>query len=384
MGIFSFLLENDVEWCEFMDYFNPYEDPFKYVLSNSVPVYDKSAYDKYPKHNFVYDKLFIAKSQGIEAGKLENIKLKNLNFPIFIKPRWGHKTSTSKNCIKINNPNELEKYKNYKNMMWSKFINENEGMTDYILQNGKIVYQLTYNYSPEQKGFTDVWKYISPANKPPPIVTEWINKYFLNYTGIVNAQYRGDIIIEISLRFARGGAYLNSTENKYLIENINNLIENNDWNYSISDQMKFEPFWGFKCFTKIPILYLFSQHSLNKIMKHFGVMPFYEYYFEPTGKEGMVFLQFLHKDFNKGMEIKNKMEKLFNNTQLIFYFLLLLSITLIYIDKKIGFSVLVILIVLLLTRFLNPMTTLNNLYKAQKQYFLNESSTENLQKYTKW
>ena len=102
-------------------------------------------------------------------------------FPVFIKPRWGHKTSTSKNCIKINNPNELEKYKNYKNMMWSSFINENEGMTDYIVHNGKIVYQLTYIYSSEQKGFTDVWKYISPENKPPSRVTEWVNKYFINY-----------------------------------------------------------------------------------------------------------------------------------------------------------------------------------------------------------
>ena len=95
------------------------------------------------------------------AGKLETIKTKNLTFPIFIKPRWGHKTSTSKNCVKIKNENELQNYKNYKNMMWSEYIPSNEGMTDYVLHNGKIVYQLTYKYSDKQKGFTDVWKYIS-------------------------------------------------------------------------------------------------------------------------------------------------------------------------------------------------------------------------------
>ena len=61
--------------------------------------------------------------------------------------------------------------------------------------------------------------------------------------------------------------------------------------------MKFKPFWSFKCFTTIPIIYIFSQHALNKIMKNFNVKPFYEYYFEPTGSDGMVFLQFLHDDF---------------------------------------------------------------------------------------
>ena len=84
MSIFSFFLNNDVEWCEFMDYFNPYEDPFDHILSESIPIFDKMAFEKYPEHNFVYDKLFIAKSQGIMCGKLENIKTKNLKFPIFI------------------------------------------------------------------------------------------------------------------------------------------------------------------------------------------------------------------------------------------------------------------------------------------------------------
>ena len=52
MGIISFLLSNDVEWCEFMGYFNPYDDPFTSVLTNTIPVYDKLAYNKYPKHKF--------------------------------------------------------------------------------------------------------------------------------------------------------------------------------------------------------------------------------------------------------------------------------------------------------------------------------------------
>ena len=381
MSVFSFFLNNDVEWCDFMGYFNPYEDPFKNILCDEIPIFDKMAFDKHTKHNFVYDKLFIAQSQGILSGKLENIKHKNLEFPIFIKPRWGHKTSTSKNCIKLSNMDQLEKYKNYKNLMWSEFLDAEEGMTDFILANGNIVHQLTYKYSSKQMGFTDVWKYISSQTKPPLATIEWVKKHLNDYTGVVNVQYRGNTIIEVSLRFARGGAYVNSTENAYLIENINNLVKNNSWDYSLTEKMRFDPFYSFKCFTTIPIIYLFPQKMLNGIMKNFGVMPFYEYYFEPSGKDGMVFLQFLHRDFNRGIEIKNKMESLFNNLQLIFYFLFILSFVVFIVKKRVGLIFITILLLLFITRYLNPMTTNNNLFKAQKQYFLNASSTEKLNKY---
>ena len=380
INIFSFLLERDLEWCDLMNYFNPYEDPFKNILSEKIPIFDKPAYEQNPSYNFVYDKLFIMQSQGILSGKLEKIKTTYLDFPIFIKPRWGHKTSSSKNCIKINNITELNKYKNYKNMMWSPFIDAKEGMTDFLLKDGNIVHQVTYDYSNEQKGFTDVWKYISPENKPPIMATEWVQKYMKKYTGVVNVQYRDNIIIEVSLRFARGGAYINSTENEKLINNINNLVEKNEWDYCNDNEMKFKPFWSFKCFTSFPIIYLLPQHSLNKIMKKHEVKPFYEYYFEPSGKEGMVFLQFLHDDFDKGLKSKRSIETIFNYLQLCFYFLIFLGIAIFLINRWIGIIFLSIFVLVYLTRFLNPLTITHSLFKAQKQYFLNEASTEKLGK----
>ena len=98
-------------------------------------------------------------------------------------------------------------------------------MTDFLLQDGNIVHQVSYDYSNEQRGFTDVWKYISPESRPPITAIEWVQTYMKNYTGVVNVQYRDNIIIEVSLRLARGGAYINSTENEKLIGNINNLVD---------------------------------------------------------------------------------------------------------------------------------------------------------------
>ena len=117
--------------------------------------------------------------------------------PIFIKPRWGHETASSKNCFKIKEWSEIENYRDKPDMMWSEFIDAKEQMTDYILLNGKIVYQITYVYSDSQNEFIDDWKYISPDNTPIPIITDWVNRHLPDFTGAVNVQYRDDKIIEV-------------------------------------------------------------------------------------------------------------------------------------------------------------------------------------------
>jgi hypothetical protein len=122
------LLHYEESWCKFMSFFNPYLDPFNNHLTTKMPVFDGKAYKRYPHHNFVYDKLWIVKSQGLKGGKLENLigKETTVKYPIFIKPRWGHLSASSKNCFKVTSAKELKKYVNYKNMMWSEFIDAKE------------------------------------------------------------------------------------------------------------------------------------------------------------------------------------------------------------------------------------------------------------------
>jgi hypothetical protein len=364
------LLKYEETWCKFMNFFNPYIEPFNNHLTNEMPVFDGKAYKMYPEHNFVYDKLWIVKSQGLKGGKLENLigKEKTVKYPIFIKPRWGHLSASSKNCFKISRSEELVKYKDYKNMMWSEFIKGTEGMTDYIVVKGQIMHQITYIYSEKQNGFTDVWKYISPESTPPTNITEWVNKHMKNFTGIVNVQYRNKKIIEVGLRLARGGAYIISTDNKALISNINNVFMNKYWDFSLKQKMNFKPFYVFKCFTTIPIIYLFPQYLLDFIVKSYTKLPFYEYYFEPAGKEGMVFLQFMDTDFERGIKTKERIEKIFNISQIIMYLLISIMFILLIISKStMKYYFMVFIIFLFLSRFINPINVNYNLYKAQKQ-----------------
>ena len=189
-AIFKYLLKYEEPWCKKMGYFNPYIDKFTTHLTNKMPFYDKGCYKRYPRFKHVYDKLWIVKSQGLAGGRLEKLKGSEdkVDYPIFIKPRWGHLSASSKNCFKVKDADELRKYVDYEYMMWSEFIDATECMTDFILLQGKIVHQITYQYSDKQNGFSDDWKLVSPDLQPPSNVVEWVKTHMKDFTGSVNAQ----------------------------------------------------------------------------------------------------------------------------------------------------------------------------------------------------
>ena len=374
ISIFKKISEHEEKWCQMMQIYNPYKDNFDIFLSEEIPYFDKIAYDKYKKHKKVYDKLWVAESQNMKCGKLDDLvenpdEISKLPFPIFIKPRWGHKSASSKGCYKIKDKNELKKHIHKKNVMWSSFVDATEGMTDYVLKEGEIVHQITYNYSEKQNGFSDDWKYISKENTPPDYVTEWVNKNIKGFNGVVNVQYRGPSIIEVGLRLARGGSYITSTQNKPLIKNINNVVELKEWDYNLEKEIDYSPFYAFKCHTFMPILFLFPQYFIDNFIVNNGGNSFYEYYFEPTGKNGMVFFQFFHNDFDTGMKAKKDMETKFNILQQTAFLLILGIIIGFFTSNLISVIFIIVFIGLFLMRFLNPIGTQLSLLKAQKQYF---------------
>ena len=137
---------DDILWCNFLNIKQIYGN-FPINFMDTIPQYDNPAFKSQPNYHFVYDKLFITQSQNIPSGKLNELNTNDLSieYPIFIKPRWGHTSAGSKDCYKINNKKDLQRYITKPNMMWSTFINANEGMTDFIMKDGKILYQLTMN-----------------------------------------------------------------------------------------------------------------------------------------------------------------------------------------------------------------------------------------------
>jgi hypothetical protein len=353
----------DQVYCKALNIFNPYAAQ-KYRLNKNIPKLDIRAFKENPQYQFVYDKLFIAKSQGMACGTLEELLAspKEAEYPLFIKPRYGHLSASSKDCYKIKQPEDLQQYAGKKNMMWSEFVNATEGMTDFVLVNGEVVYQLTYKYSDAQNGFSDVWKYISPETTPPESINEWVDKHMVGYTGPLNIQYRATKIIEVGLRFARGGMYLESTDNKTLIDAINNMWITKSWDYKDPEKLKFVPFYSFKCWSPIPIVYIFPQHLMDAAMKYIPSMPFYEYYFEPTGSHSLVFFQFLARDFDRSMQMKRVLEILLVGMNIVFVTLIIVAIL------TRSPTVIWICVGIFITSLINPLEIVQSMIKHQAQF----------------
>ena len=250
-------------------------------------------------------------------------------------------------------------------------------MTDFIMLNGKIVHQITYVYSDKQNGFSDDWKLVSPDSTPPANIVEWVILHLKEFTGVVNVQYRDAKIIEVGLRFARAGAYLVSTENATLINNINNIFIKKEWDYNLTKEMKFKPFYVYKCFTRLPIVYLFPQKLVDSFLQKRTTRPFYEYYFEPVGNSGMVFFQFMDDDFERGMQTKREIEKIFDRAQIAMYILITSAILLAgFTQWSYRYLFLLCVVLLFLTRFFNPIIANYKLYKGQKQSIFREGPTK--------
>jgi len=371
MPLLAGLMKYDKRYSKAIGVFNPYVDAFDRRITKDMPEFDIQAHKAHPDYQFVYDKLYVAKSQGIKGGELGELENNDasIKYPIFIKPRYGHKSASSKNCYKITRYVDLKPHFWKKEMMWSEFIDASESMTDFILVNGSVVYQLTYVYSDQQHGFSDAWKYISADNAPPSSVLEWVNKNMSGYTGPLNVQYRSDKIIEVGLRFARGGIYIESTDNVTLVDSINRFWKTKTWDHRTDEQLGFQPYYSFKCWSPFPIVYLLPQYFMDAVIRVNGGKRFYEYYFEPTGRGNLVFFQFLHEDFDKGLIVKKIIETAMMFMHIILLAILVSAVALALNDRPIGRILLGVFVLIYLTTFMNSLSIIHNMVTNQRQFF---------------
>jgi hypothetical protein len=299
----------------------------KTKLSSNMPKNDYDAYYNNIKHQFVYDKLWVANSQHIQGGKMDDLlktEFKYINYPIIIKPRWGHLSNNNRHIYKIHSYGELGRYSHLKDMIWTNYFEGTEETTDFLIKNGKIVHNITYEHSAKPNNIvSDKWKWIAPGVKPPAQISDWVESHLKDYTGVFNVQYIGKSIIEGSLRLARGGAYIYGIENDHYIERINDFIDNNKWEKQSFD---YEPYYAFKCYTNIPLFYLLPNKLMQYLMKQNGCKEFNEYYFENNEKSGQVFYQFFHTNFDKGVHTQKTITNLTNFMQVFFISLAILGI----------------------------------------------------------
>jgi len=371
------ILKKDPWWCKTMGYRNPYLDNYNHHLTARLVTTDPSAYRAYPALRHVYDKLWIAKTQGVLAGPLEDVRenADKMPYPIFIKPRYGHLSMCSRNCHRIDGPKQLLSFTDYPHMMWSEYIDATEGMTDFILLDGKIVDQLTYVYSDEQRGNVEIWKFISSKTPAPPSIRAWVIENIGNHTGFVNVQYRGAKIIEVGLRPARGGGYLIIGDNPGISSNIRNLLHEASWDHQVDTSVR--PFYSFKCFTSMPILTIWPEVMYDWVCSFVPGMLLHEYYIEPVNGKGTVFAHIAHRDKEAGDSARRIIDALFCATQvLVICLICLIPVVVMTQNAKIAGCYITLVILLLAMRFFNPLLVQVQLWMGHSEALLGKKSIE--------
>ena len=272
------------------------------LWSNNLSLTDGAGFSRNPAYRYVYDKLWVAMSQGIPCGPIKTgPPPRRMRYPVFVKPRWGHMTAQSRGCVKVSGPREWAKIKSgqdQQELMWSAYLDEKEGMCDLVMDDGRIVHHQTYLYGPTEDGYTDAWKYIAHDTPLLPGPVLWATNHLHGYTGFVNLQYRGQKIFEAALRPARTGMYLRMTGSVPLVDSINRLADDGVWE---DGNFAYDPFYVFKCICPRPILSLPPQALMGRLNLGRGGQEFSEYYFEDVGKAGVGFYQFTETDLARGL-----------------------------------------------------------------------------------
>ncbi len=163
-----------------------------------VPTEDGDAYLWYPHYKWVYNKLMIAESQQLECGPHG---IEPPRFPVFSKPIYNMRGMGSGSRI-------FRTAREYKlgqrpGHMWVTLLQGEHVSTDVAVVDGEPVWWRHATGVPLQGGMFDHWiVWTEPRPQLEAYCADWVRTHLGGYTGMLNLETIGNVIIEAHLRFA--------------------------------------------------------------------------------------------------------------------------------------------------------------------------------------
>ena len=163
-----------------------------------IPTKDWEAWTLYPRHRWIYDKLAVALSQGLEAAPHGVIPPR---FPVFSKPMMNLR-SMGAGSFAIADPDSYQAALN-PGHFWCTLLTGAHVSTDAAVVDGRPVWWRHATGATAPGGTFDYWHIHAEAM---PEIEDWCGDWTLRhlsgYTGMVNFETIGSRIIEAHLRFA--------------------------------------------------------------------------------------------------------------------------------------------------------------------------------------
>ena len=208
-----------------MQYFERVACPADVLISTE----DADSWTWYPKYRWIYDKVAIALSQGLQAAP-HGVEPKN--FPVFSKPITNLKGMGVGSRVLRSAHDYAEHYA--PGHMWMTLLEGRHVSSDAAVLNGEAKWWRHATGHPGPEGTFDHW--VLHAAHDIGIETQcgaWIARHLRGYTGMVNLETIGGRIIEAHLRFADQWPDLYG---KGWVEALVRLYQHGRWDFADDDR----------------------------------------------------------------------------------------------------------------------------------------------------
>lgn len=163
-----------------------------------IPIDDIDCWEWYPEYRYIYDKLHVARSQGVASGLADDMPGA---FPVFAKPRINLKGMGLGSRV----IGDVETFRAHMTpgMMWMENFTGPHVSTDCAVVKGEVRWIRHAEGIPSSEGMFRYWT-IHGMEDPAlgQYLADWIARELPRYTGMINIETIGGRIIEAQIRFA--------------------------------------------------------------------------------------------------------------------------------------------------------------------------------------
>ena len=184
--------------CEADPWRRQYFEGFDCPDDINIPTEDGDAWAWYPKYRWVYNKLEIAASQGLECGPHG---LEPKSFPVFSKPIYNMRGMGAGSRV----IRDLKEYKHFQRPghFWMRLLEGEHVSSDVAVLDGKPCWWRHVTAAALGDGVFDYWHVrAEPFPEIEAYCGDWIRTQLPGYSGMVNFETIGGRIIEAHLRFS--------------------------------------------------------------------------------------------------------------------------------------------------------------------------------------
>ena len=201
------------------------------ITAANIPTEDSDAWQWYPAQRWIYNKLAVALSQGLDAGPHGTPVPR---FPVFSKPIINLKGMGVGSRVLRSQADYDAHYA--PGHFWLTLLEGRHVSSDVAVVGGEPRWWRHVTGRPAGEGTFDYWViHAEPDAAIEQPCGAWIEKNLASYTGMLNLETIGGTIIEGHLRFADQWPDLYGPG---WVEAVVELYENGDWNFSDDDRVE--------------------------------------------------------------------------------------------------------------------------------------------------